>query len=89
MSDTDTTTATEWLTRYGVTFDWTADGFHADPDGWEHQRFTLTLSHRRNRDRDPVATGSRDRHRPDPREHSPRDRFGRPLRGDGLDRICR
>lgn len=37
-------TAAEWLERYGVTFDWSAEGFHADADGWEHQRFTLLLS---------------------------------------------
>lgn len=36
--------AAEWLDHYGVTFDWPADGFHGDADGWEHQRFTLLLS---------------------------------------------
>jgi hypothetical protein len=29
------------MERYGVSFDWTAEGWHADADGWEHQRFTV------------------------------------------------
>lgn len=36
--------ASDWLTTHGVTFDWSANGYHADPDGWEHQRFTLKLT---------------------------------------------
>lgn len=42
-SMTETMTAQEWADRYGVTLDWSARGFHADKDGWEHQLFTVTL----------------------------------------------
>lgn len=32
-----------WLEKYGVRFDWRADGFHLDENRWEHQRFNITL----------------------------------------------
>lgn len=44
MSTMTEMTADQWLETYGVTFDWSADGFHADADGWEHRRYTLTLT---------------------------------------------
>lgn len=36
--------ATDYLKRTGVEFDWTAEGYHADSDGWEHHRFTVTFT---------------------------------------------
>lgn len=52
---TDNLTGQEWLDRYGVAFDWRADGFHRDDhSGWEHQLFTLTLDTGGAADGDPV-----------------------------------
>lgn len=34
----------EWCDAYGVMFDWSAQGFHADDQGWEHQLYTVTFS---------------------------------------------
>ena len=42
--------AQEWLDRHGVSFDWSANGYQVDSDGWEHQDFTIELHH------DPNAT---------------------------------
>lgn len=36
-------TGQEFAAKYGVSFDWSAEGYHRDTDGWEHQRFTVTL----------------------------------------------
>jgi len=41
---TDTMTGQEWCDAYGVTFDWTADGYQRDErDGWEYHAYTITL----------------------------------------------
>lgn len=39
---TDTMTAERWLETYGVTFDWSANGYRSE-NGWEHHDYTLTL----------------------------------------------
>lgn len=36
-------TGAEWCERYGVDFEWTADGTQTDESGWEHHAYTLTL----------------------------------------------
>lgn len=38
------TTATEYAEERGVQFDWTADGYARDDNGWEHQRLTVTIT---------------------------------------------
>lgn len=43
---TETQTVAEFATKHGITIaDWTTHGFHADEDGWEHQRWTFILAH--------------------------------------------
>jgi hypothetical protein len=39
-----TMTGTEWCERYGVAFDWSANGFQVDKDGWEYHDYTSTLT---------------------------------------------
>lgn len=36
-------TGQEWCARNGVTFDWSANGYQRDSDGWEYHAFTVTL----------------------------------------------
>lgn len=43
MMATDRMTGQEWADAYGVTFDWTADGYQTDQTGWEHHAYTITL----------------------------------------------
>lgn len=37
-------TLTDWAKARSVTTDWTTHGYHLDEDGWEHQRWTFTLT---------------------------------------------
>lgn len=40
----ETLTGQDWLDRHGISFAWSATGYHVSHEGWEHQRFTLTLT---------------------------------------------
>lgn len=34
----------QWTETYGVNFDWSANGYQQDSDGWEHHAYTITLA---------------------------------------------